>query len=129
MGDIMEKKCDRCAVVISEEDSYTYLNETLCEDCYMDAMSSTKACDPWAVQAATRERGNRNLRGDQGLTDLQKSIYKFVEARGRALPEEITGALKISNTELERQFTILRHCELLKGCKEGDKVYITIFNK
>ena len=118
-------ECHNCKKVINNDDIYTHHNMELCEDCYMNVMDTSKTCDPWAVSAATRDRKNRSLNDNDDLTDIQKSIFSFVKEKGKVLPEEITAALKISRIELERQFTILRHCELLKGYKEGNKLFIT----
>ena len=71
-------KCDRCGREITEDESRSYLEETLCDDCYLDARYEAKACDPWAVYTATKEREDAGLDGTQGLTDLQKAIYHMV---------------------------------------------------
>ena len=123
----MDCKCSKCGIEIGKEDSYKHKSEVLCEDCYMDLMSSMKTCDPWAVQAATKDRKNRKLEDDDGLTAIQKKIYEYVKLKGEVLPEEILNVLKLDKLEFERQFTILRHCELLKGHKEDSKVFITLF--
>lgn len=114
---------------MGKEDSYNHQSKVLCEDCYMDAVSSIRTCDPWAVQAATKDRKNQKLKEGDGLTNVQKKIYEYVKLKGKALPEEVSNALKLDKLELERQFTILRHCELLKGHKEDNKVFITLFKK
>ncbi|MFC1942946.1 hypothetical protein ACFLWU_07040 [Chloroflexota bacterium] len=49
-------KCQRCLRDIPDEESFAFFGEKLCDDCYMDARSPAKACDPWAVYAATRTR-------------------------------------------------------------------------
>ena len=48
--------CQKCRREISEDESHVHLGETLCDDCYIDAMSPAKSCDPWAVYSATRTR-------------------------------------------------------------------------
>jgi hypothetical protein len=120
-------KCHRCGREIRDGDSCTYLGETLCDDCYMDARFSAKACDPWAVYTATRTRETSGLNGAEGLTELQKAIYEFVKSKGKALTEEVIENFNISRDELESQFAVLRHCELVKGRKEGDRFYLVPF--
>jgi hypothetical protein len=40
---------------------------------------------------------------------------------------ELIEEFKLPVTELDNQFAILRHCQLLKGRKEGDNVYIVLW--
>jgi hypothetical protein len=121
-------KCDRCQCEISEEDSFTHLGETLCEDCYIDLINPNRACDPWAVYAATRTRETSGSSGIDGLTKLQQAIYEFIRNRGRVTADEIGQKFSLAPRDLQNQFATLRHCELVKGQKEGDKVYIVPFS-
>jgi DeoR/GlpR family transcriptional regulator of sugar metabolism len=61
------------------------------------------------------------------LTDRQKEIYKFVEIKGKVTGQELIEKLKLTPADLENQFAILRQCQLLKGKREGDKVYIVLW--
>jgi DNA-binding CsgD family transcriptional regulator len=117
-------KCNRCGSDITEGDSYTYRGETLCEDCYLDIRLEVKACDPWAVYSATRSRESANSKGTVGLTDLQKEIYALVKRKGKVTREEVIENLNVSEQELQTQLATLRHCELVKGRKQGDKIYL-----
>ena len=120
-------KCGWCGCDIREDEGRTYQGKTLCDDCYLDATTTVKACDPWAVYTATSSREQSGLKGEAGLTELQKSIYEFVRENGRVTGEEVMANFNMPRRELETQFAILRHCELLKGRKEGDKVYLVPF--
>jgi hypothetical protein len=120
-------KCQKCQREVPEEETHQHLGETLCDDCYIDAMSPAKPCDPWAVYAATRTRKIAGLTGIQGLTPLQKDVCRFIEDRGKATPAEVMARFNLSQGELERVVAILRHCELVRGEKEGDKVYLVPF--
>ena len=124
----MEYKCSECGLEISEAAAYRQEDKVFCEDCYMDIMSTMKTCDPWAVSAAKNDRKSKGSSSSQGLTDIQKKICEYVKSKGRALPEDIADALKMDLAEFERQFAVLRHCELLKGEKVGNKVYIVLFS-
>ena len=42
----------RCGVHIESGEEREYTGQMLCEDCYMDALSPVKTCDPWAVYTA-----------------------------------------------------------------------------
>jgi len=122
-------KCNQCGREISQDESYTYLSETLCEDCYLDVRYPAKACDPWALYSATRSRESLGLKGAEGLTELQKAIYEFVKSKGKVTSEEVMENFSIPQRDLESQFAILRHCELVKGHKEGNKVYLVPFGE
>jgi late competence protein required for DNA uptake (superfamily II DNA/RNA helicase) len=121
-------KCQRCQREISEDESFTHLGETLCDDCYIDIRASAKACDPWAVYSATRTRESMGLKGAEGLTPLQQAICAFIKNKGKATGEEIIIEFNISQHDLQNQIATLRHCELVKGRKEGNRVYIVPFS-
>jgi predicted HTH transcriptional regulator len=75
-------------------------------------------------QDALRRHG---LEGTDGLTNLQKEIYEYIREKGKATRAELMENFKLPAPELENQFAILRHCQLLKGKKEGDAVYIVLW--
>jgi len=121
-------KCHRCQHDISEDDSFTHLGQILCEDCYMDIRNPNRSCDPWAVYSATRTRESQGLSDLEGLTSLQQAIYAFIKNRGKVTAEDIITKFSLTPRDLQNQFATLRHCELVKGQKEGDMVYIVPFN-
>ena len=94
----------------------------------MDIRLGVKACDPWAVYSASRFRESRDLKGSEGLTELQKGIYEFVKSKGKVTREEVMENLSLSEQEMQIQLAILRHCELVKGHKEDGKVYLIPFS-
>jgi len=117
-------RCDRCGQEIPEDDAYMHLGETLCEDCYLDARLEVKACDPWAVHSATRFPESSGLKGTEGLIGLQKEIYELVKRKGKVTGEEVRESFSPSEQEMQTQLATLRHCEMVKGHKEGEKVYL-----
>ena len=121
-------KCNRCGCEIPYNESYTYRGETLCEDCYMDIRLEVKACDPWAVYSATRYRESSELKGTEGLTELQKAIYEFVRRKGKVTRKEVMENFSLPELEMQTQLATLRHCELVKGRKEDGKVYLIPFS-
>ncbi len=121
-------KCDSCDKEIAKGDEFSHHGQTLCDDCYMNIRLKPKACDPWAVRLATSTREKAGACGEEDLTDLQKSIYAFIKGRGKVTADEVVQELNIPLSELEREFATLRHCELVKGKKEGDKVYLVPFS-
>jgi DNA-binding transcriptional ArsR family regulator len=121
-------KCDRCGREISADDRYQHLGKVLCEDCYIDIRYPAKACDPWAVYSATKSRETVGLNGTAGLTDLQQAIYEFIRSKGKATREQLVENLDLTEADLQRQLATLRHCELVKGRKEGNSVYLVPFD-
>jgi late competence protein required for DNA uptake (superfamily II DNA/RNA helicase) len=120
-------KCQNCGKEISEEEVYTTEGKTFCEDCYIDVGHRIRVCDPWGERSKRIFREDHGLTGTDGLTDLQKEIYEYIRGKGKATKRELMEKFKLPATELENQFAILRHCQLLKGKKEGDEVYIVLW--
>ena len=117
-------KCQNCGKEVAEEEVFATEGKTLCEDCYVDVGHRIRICDPWGERSKKIFRKSHGLEGTDGLTDLQKEIYDYIQTRGKATRMELMEEFKLPATELDNQFAILRHCQLLKGRKEGDNVYI-----
>lgn len=120
-------RCQICSKEIPEEEVFATEGKTLCEDCYIDVGHRIRVCDPWAERSKRIFRESHGLEGTEGLTDLQKDIYEFIKTKGKATTAELMEKFKLPPTELENQFAILRHCQLVKGKKEDDKVYIVLW--
>jgi hypothetical protein len=78
-----------------------------------------------AVSTALSTRKQSGQSGIAGLTELQKRIYVEIERKGKITKEELLAAVKIKSEELDQEFAILRHCELIRASKEGSKVHLT----
>lgn len=120
-------KCQSCGKDVQEEEVFVSGGQTLCEDCYIDMGHRIRVCDPWGERSKRIFRESHGLTGTDGLTDLQRGIYEFINARGKATREEIGKEFKLSSSELENEFAMLRHCQLVKGKKEDDKVYLVLW--
>jgi hypothetical protein len=118
--------CAKCQKEIPQGEVFEHAGKKLCEDCYVEELARPKTCDPGAVMAAKTSRELQSQKGIEGLTPLQQKIYKFIKEKGKATHDEVAAHVGISREELEKQFAVLRHCELVRGCKEGDKVYLTL---
>jgi hypothetical protein len=118
-------KCNRCDLSLSEGESYDFHGETVCEDCYMTLTNPPKACDPMAVASALSVRKQLGQEGSQGLSDLQKKIYSLIEEKGKITKHELSALVGIKPEQLEREFAVLRHCELIRAFKEGHDIYLT----
>jgi late competence protein required for DNA uptake (superfamily II DNA/RNA helicase) len=120
-------KCQSCGKEIAEDEVFATEGKTLCENCYIDVGHRIRVCDPWGVRSKQIFRESHGLEGTDGLTDLQKEIYEYILQKGKATKAELMERFQIPSPELENQFAILRHCQLLKGKKEGDAVYIVLW--
>jgi len=87
-----------------------------------------KACDPWAVYSATRSRETEGLKETAGMTDLQQAIYEFIRGKGKVTREQLIENFELTEAELQRQLSTLRHCELVKGHKEDNSIYLVPFD-
>jgi len=117
--------CERCGSFLKEGEGYDFHGKILCEDCYMYETNPPKACDPMAVSTALSIRKQLGQSGVAGLTKLQKRIYSEIEKKGKITREELLANVNIKPEELEQEFAILRHCELIRAFKEDNKVYFT----
>ncbi len=118
-------KCERCGIEFPENEVNIYQGKSLCEDCCFDLMNPPKTCDPTAVSSTLMVRKQLGQTGTDGLSELQKKIYDLVVQRGRISREETMKTLSLSPEALEREFAVLRHCELLRGFKENGVIYFT----
>ncbi len=118
--------CEKCGEDITGEEVFRYADQNLCEDCYIEAISVPKACDPLAVRSARLTREGLGQAGTDGLLPVQIKIYNYLQEHGRATREKIAEELQLEPRELEKHFSILRHCELVKGMKEGNIIYMTL---
>jgi DNA-directed RNA polymerase subunit RPC12/RpoP len=117
--------CARCAKEIEKQQGYEHQGKLFCEDCYMDILSPPKACDPWAVHSAqTFLKGKDKL---STLTPSQCKIVNYLKEKGEATAEEIIRNLCLTEEELRREFSVLRHMEVLRATKKGEKVYYLLF--
>ncbi|WP_440956699.1 hypothetical protein ACSAZK_07305 [Methanosarcina sp. Mfa9] len=120
--------CEACGCELEREDRIEEDGKVFCEDCYIASHHKIKACNPWAVRSKKLFREEAGLEGTDGLTDLQKEIYEFIVSKGGVKHEEIAKKFGISPQETENQFALLRHCELAKGQKRSDGVYLVPFD-
>ncbi len=120
-------RCQNCGQEVAEDEAFATDGKSLCENCYIDAGHRIRVCDPWAERSKKIFRDSHGLKGTDGLTDLQKQIYEFIQEKGKATRTEIAERFRLPAVELENEFAILRHCQLLRGKKEGDAVYIVLW--
>jgi hypothetical protein len=118
-------KCNKCNKEIEKHQCYEHQGKVFCEDCYMDILSPPKACDPWAVHSAqTFLKGKDKL---STLTPLQQNIVNYLKEKKEATLEEMIENLHLTEEELRREFAVLRHMEVLRATKEGDRILYILF--
>jgi hypothetical protein len=118
--------CERCQEEIPAGEKFNHAGQTLCEDCYMEVISVPKTCDPMAVRSARLAREQLGHTGTDGLLPIQREIYNYLRDRGKATRDEVGKHFGLDAKELEKNFSVLRHCELVKGRKEGDTIYMVL---
>ena len=114
-------ECERCKDSIEDGEEREFHSQTLCEDCYMDALSPTRTCDPWAVHSA---KSFMKAGGESPQLNMtQDMILKIIEETGGVEPKILVERLQIKPSDLEREIAALRHMEKIRGeLKEGKKI-------
>ncbi len=116
-------QCARCGATCEAEELREHAGRQLCEDCFLEAVSHVQTCDPWAVHLAKSDRG----KGPLVLTPLQQRLYDLVKAAGEIPLAEVCRQLGLEEAALRHEFATLRHLELLRACKRGDVIHLTLF--
>ena len=119
-----EPICAKCGVAVEAPEAREYAGRALCEDCYMDALSPTRTCDPWAVHTA---RSLKDLPGGHDISPRQQRLYDLVQERGQVDFPAAAAHLGLDQEELRREFAVLRHMEKLRACKKDDIIHLILF--
>ena len=115
-------KCDRCGCLIEKDQEMAYMGQLLCEDCYMDALSPAKTCDPWAVYIAKSFSDKQSA-----LTKLQEEILKILGETHGVEPEVLAEKLNLKLSDLEREIATLRHMEKIRAAMQDGKKVICLW--
>lgn len=117
--------CGKCATALAEDSVHEHVGLILCDDCYIDAVSAPKTCDPWAVYTATR-----TVPKGESLTSDQRRILDAITAKGPLTLDQICFELTLSEQDFRSNFSTLRHMELAQATKkEGQILYIPFARK
>ncbi len=118
--------CERCNAPIEKGDEMAYSGQTLCEDCYMDALSPARACDPWKVYSA---KSFEKHTGGAVTTEIQERILDILKETGGIERPMLLERLKgdITASQLDRELATLRHMERTRGEKRGDGVFVRLW--
>lgn len=119
-------KCQRCQTEVEPGEEKEHRDQLLCEDCYMDALSPAKACDPWAVYCA---KSSEQQGITPTLTPLQIEIIHILKETGGVEPTKLLQEFqgKLTMPQLEREFATLRHMERIRGENREGKVFIRLW--
>ena len=71
--------CTKCGASLAGEEPQEHLGQILCEDCYLEALSPIRTCDPWAVHTA---KSLKDLPGGLTLTPKQQQLLDLVKEKG-----------------------------------------------
>ncbi len=121
--------CTKCNNEIPEGEQCLHRGHVLCEDCYVEILEPPRTCDVAAVHSAKSARKMAGQEGTDGLTELQKAFYNYIKAEGPVTAEQIMNKFSLSKLQVEKNFTILRHCELVHGFRENGKILIKVWGK
>lgn len=116
-------KCARCGAGVATDEVREMDGQNLCEDCYLNAVSQVKTCDPWAVHLAKSDKG----RGPLSLTPRQEQLYQLVKDTKEIAFPDAARHLNLAEAEVRHEFATLRHLELLRACKRGEVILIALF--
>lgn len=119
-------KCDRCGQQVVAGDEMDYYGQTLCEDCYMHAMSPNRACDPWAVRSA--QTLSRFDDGYADISPIQAQILQILGETGGVEAVVLTQMLQMKASELERELATLRHMEKIHAKMQAGKKIISVWD-
>jgi hypothetical protein len=99
-----------------------HLGKTLCEDCYMDALSPVRSCDPWSTHSA--KSFEKHMADMITLTSIQSEIIHILKDTGGAGEQILLEKLddRLSPAELGRELSTLRHMEKIGGQRQGDQM-------
>lgn len=109
-------KCDRCDKTMEPGEERMLHGQQVCEDCYMDLLSPTRPCDPWATMAA--KSASQLAEGEEYLTDRQQRILQTLQQGPMSL-EDLAEKSGLEITELERDLATLHHMEKVGGRMAG----------
>lgn len=114
--------CSNCGSSISQEDKREHAGKIICEDCYLDIVSTMRPCDPWATHSAKSFEQKVNV--GEILTPRQKQIMDILcQVNGLELRDILLKLDEnISEKDLQRELSTLRHMEKIGGERTHDSV-------
>ncbi len=119
-------QCDRCNQSIKKEELHKHNGSLLCEECYMDALSPARSCDPWARNSAknfVRETGSI-----AAINETQARILGLLKRNNGGMEISVMAeALEIAMFDLKREIATLHHLEKVRSGTRDGKVLISLW--
>jgi len=103
-----------------------YGGQTLCEECYMRALSPNRACDPWAVQSA--KSLSQIDSGYSALSVIQMRILQVLEETGGLEADKLAQKLHLQLSQLQNEPATLRHMEKIHAKMQAGKKIICLWD-
>ncbi len=75
---------ENCRAEIEAGEGRDFHGRLLCDDCYMDALSPVRTCDPWAVRSASLAKESGDTTELSG--SLQQKILRLIQKSGGCEP-------------------------------------------
>ncbi len=114
--------CEKCGKDINLGNEMNYKGKKMCEDCYIDTLSPTRTCDPWAVYTAKSFSGK-----DAVFNPVQRKILKILEETGGVEFEVLVKMLQMEPGEVKKEFATLRHMEKARGEMRNGKTVLCLW--
>jgi len=116
-------QCQRCNSSMDAGEEREFNGQILCEDCYMDALSPARTCDPWAVHSA---KSLKDVEGNVSqVNPKQAEILEALKETGGLEPSVLAERVGLRLSDLEREIAALRHMEKVRGTlREGRKIIL-----
>ncbi len=116
-------KCanENCGIEIEEGEERIFHGRILCEDCYIDALSPPRTCDPWAVRSASLAKSSGET---TELRGLQEKIVGLITKHGGLSLAELVVELGVRQGDVEREIASLRHMEKIRAAMQNGKKVI-----
>ena len=119
-------QCDRCNQPAKKKDLHKHNGSLLCEECYMDALSPARNCDPWASRSAknfVRETGSIAT-----INETQARILGLLKRNNGGMEVPVLAeALEIELFDLKREIATLHHLEKVRHRNKDGKMLITLW--
>ena len=120
-------RCEKenCRAKIEEGEETDFHGQILCEDCYMDALSPARTCDPWAVRSASVAQQSGETTEQVG--GLQEKILNLITGSGGLSLAELVERLAARPADVEREIASLRHMEKIRAAMQDGKKVIVLW--
>lgn len=116
---------ENCQAQIENGEERDFHGQMLCEDCYMDALSPARTCDPWAVRSASLAKESGETTEHDG--GLQQKILDLIKESGGLSLAELAEKLFVRQADIEREIAPLRHMEKIRAAMQNGKKVIVLW--